>query len=259
MSGDPLRVLVVDDEPLARQALRLLLAGDPELVLVGECSGVEAAGVIERTRPDILFLDVQMPEVDGFDLLEAIGVERAPVVVFVTAYAEHALRAFAVHALDYLLKPIDDARFAQALARAKERARSRRTGGPPEPGLGDFLRARGRYARRFLVRERERTLVVSVDAVDWIGAADYYAELHVGGAVHLLRETMNELEQKLDPERFFRVHRSAIINLERVREIHPLFRGDCDVVLADGTRVRLSRTRRAEFERLVTAPPEPPA
>src|SRR5262249_13794151 len=159
------------------------------------------------------------------------------------------LRAFEVHALDYLLKPVDDARFATALARAKREVLARRGGAAPDARLGEFLRARGRWARRFLVRQRERTLVINTDAIDWLGAADYYAELHVGGATHLLRETMNELEQKLDPERFFRVHRSAIINLERVREIHPLFRGDCDLVLADGTRVRLSRTRRAEFER----------
>jgi two-component system, LytTR family, response regulator len=253
-----LRVLIVDDEPLARAVVRLLLAADPEVEIVGECSGAEGVAAVERTKPDVLFLDVQMPEVDGFDLLEQLGPERAPTTVFVTAYADHALRAFEVHALDYLLKPIDDARFARALARAKEQVRLRGRG-TPDPRVGVLLAERGRYARRFLVKGRDRTLVVDAEDIDWIGAADYYVELHVGDRAHLLRETMNELEGRLDPEKFFRVHRSAIINLERVREIHPLFRGDCDLVLEGGRRVRLSRTRRAEFERLFTTPPGAPS
>jgi two-component system LytT family response regulator len=256
-AGEPLRVLVVDDEPLARQAIRLLLADDPEVTVVGECSGVDGASAVERTRPDVLFLDVHMPEVDGFDLLEQIGIDQAPTVVFVTAYADHALRAFEVHAIDYLLKPVTDERFAGALARAKELARLRRGGEAADPRLGAMMRERTRVTRRILVRDRDRTHVVDVDTIDWIEAADYYAMLHVGDRTHLLRETMNQLEQRLDPERFFRVHRSAIVNLERVREIHPLFRGDRDLVLADGTHVRLSRTRRDDFERLFSAPPRP--
>ncbi len=257
MSGDdtgPLRVLVVDDEPLARQALRLLLLGDADVTVVGECSGTDGAATVERTRPDILFLDIHMPEVDGFDLLEQVGVDRAPVVVFVTAHADHALRAFDVHAVDYLLKPVVDARFAHALARAKDLARLRRKGHAPDPGLGALMREHSRHTRRILVRERDKTHVVDADTIDWIEAADYYALIHAGGRAHLLRETMNQLAERLDPERFFRVHRSAIVNLERVKEIHPLFRGDRDLVLADGTRVRLSRTRRAEFERLFAGP-----
>ena len=252
-----MRVVVVADEPLARDGLRLRLEREPDVRVVGEAGNGDAAlAVVREQLPDVLFLDVRMPGDDGFATLARIAEVHLPRVVFVTAYDAHAVQAFAVHAVDYLLKPIDDARFAAALGRAKEQARQRRASGRPDPRLGEFLRARGRWARRFLVRERDRTLVVNVEDIDWIGAADYYAELHVRGATHLLRETMNELEQKLDPERFFRVHRSAIINLERVREIHPLFRGDCDLVLADGSRVRLSRTRRAEFERLVTAPPD---
>jgi two-component system, LytTR family, response regulator len=253
----PLRVLIVDDEPLARQVLRLLLAGDPEVEVVGECSGADGVATVARTQPDLLFLDVQMPEVDGFELLDQLAPAQAPTTVFVTAYADHALRAFEVHALDYLLKPIDDARFAGALARAKEHVRLRARG-EADPRVSALIRERGRWARRFLVREREKTLVVRVEDIDWIEAADYYALLHLGGASHLLRETMSELEQRLNPEKFFRVHRSAIINLERVREIHPLFRGDCDLVLEGGTRVRLSRTRRAEFERLFTGPSAAP-
>ena len=253
--SDRLRVLVVDDEPLARQAIRLLLAGDPEVEVVGECSGVDGAAAIERTRPDLLFLDVQMPVVDGFDLLEQVGLERAPQVVFVTAWSEHALRAFDVHAVDYLLKPVEDERFATALARAKEQVRLRR-GGAPAPGgggLGALLRERSRQTRRIVVPDRDKSLVLDVDTIDWIEAADYYAQLHVGGRTHLLRETMNELAERLDPERFVRVHRSAIVNLDRVRSITPLERGDRMLELADGSRVRLSRTRREAFEQKLDA------
>ena len=251
---EPLRVLVVDDEPLARQALRLLLADDPEVTVVGECSGQDGASVVERTQPDIMFLDVRMPEVDGFDLLERIGIDRAPTVVFVTAYADHALRAFEVHAVDYLLKPIADARFAAALARAKTEAQRRRSGAGGDARLAALLREHTRTTRRLLIRDRDRTRVVDVETIDWIEAADYYAEIHAGGETHLLRETLNELAERLDPQRFFRVHRSAIVHLDRVREIRPLLHGDRELVLADDTRVRLSRTRRAEFERLFTPP-----
>jgi two-component system LytT family response regulator len=253
-----IRVLIVDDEPLARQVVRLMLAADPEVEVVGECSGRDGVETVARTRPDVLFLDVQMPEVDGFDLLDRLGPAQAPTTVFVTAYGDHAIRAFGFHALDYVLKPVDDARFARALARAKEQVRLRGRG-TPDPRVGALLAERGRYARRFLVKERDRTRVVDAQDIDWIGAADDYVELHVGGQAHLLRESMNELEGRLDPEKFFRAHRSAIVNLERVREIHPLFRGDCDLVLEGGRRVRLTRTRRAEFERLFTAPPGGPS
>ncbi|HTO92340.1 MAG TPA: LytTR family DNA-binding domain-containing protein [Candidatus Sulfotelmatobacter sp.] len=249
--SEPWRVLIVDDEPLARQAIRLLLAGDPEATVVGECAGADGAAEVERTRPDILFLDVQMPEVDGFELLDQIGIDRAPAVVFVTAHSDHALRAFDVHAIDYLLKPISDERFAHALARAKALAMLRRAGQPGSPQLGALLREHSRETRRILVRDRGRTHVIDVDAIDWIGAADYYAEIHAGGETHLLRETLNELAERLDPQRFFRVHRSAIIALDRVREIHALQHGDRELLLADGTRVRLSRARREEFERLL--------
>ena len=241
---------MVDDEPLARRLLRHLIEREPGIVVAGECSGIDAAAEIGRTRPDILFLDVQMPEVDGFAVLARIGAEAAPVVVFVTAYDQYAVRAFEVHAVDYLLKPIDEARFAQALRRARAQARARR-GGAADPRLRALL---ADHARRLLVRGREKTVVVDVEEIDWIEAADYYATLHVGGRSHLLRETLTELARRLDPARFFRVHRSAIVNLERIIEIHPLFRGDSELVLRDGTRVRLSRTRRREFQRRFARP-----
>jgi two-component system LytT family response regulator len=247
VTAAPVRVLIVDDEPLARETLRMMLAGE-DVEVVGECSGVDGAATLERTRPELVFLDVQMPEIDGFDLLEEIGIDRAPVVVFVTAYSQHALRAFEVHAVDYLLKPVDDERFARALAHAREQVLARRGGGPAEPGVGALLRARSRRTRRILVRDRGRTRVIDTDAIDWIEAADYYALLHVGTESHLLRETMNDLEERLDPERFVRAHRSAIVNVERVREVQAVARGDRLLILAGGARVRLSRARREAFE-----------
>jgi two-component system LytT family response regulator len=231
-----MRVLIVDDEPLARQVVRQLVERDPELTVVGECSGVDAADAIQSGKPDILFLDIQMPEVGGFDVLERAGPSSVPAIVFVTAFDQYALRAFEVQALDYLLKPFDDARFFAALLRAKERAR-----------------ARTPYVRRFLVRTRGKVVLVNAEDVDWIEAADYYASLHVAGRSHLLRETMQELEGKLDPSKFVRVHRSAIVNIDRVQELHPLFRGDSALILRDGTQLRLSRSRREEFERRLTA------
>ncbi len=246
-----LRAIIVDDEPLARQVIRLLLARDPNIEVAGECTGVDAPSLVERTSPDIMFLDVQMPEVDGFDVIREIGASAVPAVVFVTAYDEYAIRAFEVHAVDYLLKPFDDERFARALAHAKTAVRANRK--RPDPRVEALAHERVPYVRRFLVRTRERVMVVNADDVDWIEAADYYVALHVGPKTHLLRETMAELEKRLDPERFFRAHRSAIVNVERVREIHPLFRGDCTLLLSDGTRVKLSRTRRAELERLFAA------
>lgn len=246
----PLRALVVDDEPLARDALRLLIGRDRDFTVVGECSGVEAAQLVRETRPHVLFLDIQMPELDGFGVIEAIGLDELPLIVFTTAYDAYALKAFDVHALDYLLKPFDDARFAQTLERVKARLRD----GQPNldtAKIMELLEHRGEpRARRLLVRVREKVVVVDVDDIDWIEAADYYASIHAAGTSYLLRETLGELETRLDPERFFRVHRSAIVNIDRVREIHPFFRGDCTLVLRDGTRVKLSRTRREEFERL---------
>ena len=230
-----MKVVIVDDEPLARDAIRGLVAEDPELTVAGECSGIDAAEMIRREQPDILFLDIQMPEVDGFQVIEQVGLNAVPAVIFVTAYDEHALRAFEVHALDYLVKPFDDRRFFAALLRAKDQARKRET-------------PRERVAR-FLVRNGEKVLFIKTDDIDWIEAADYYVSLHAGGKTHLLRRSMAEIEADLDPDRFVRVHRSAIVNVDRVKEMHPLFRGDSVLILHDGTKLRLSRARRSEFER----------
>jgi two-component system LytT family response regulator len=251
----PIRVAIVDDEPLARAALRLSLETDPEVVVVGDCIGVDAAALIERAGVELVFLDVQMPEVDGFQVLAALRPEALPATVFVTAHDAYAVRAFEVHAIDYLLKPFDDARLFTALARAKERlARHGAAAGAPLVALLEDRAAQHRTAERFLVRERGKVVVVRTQDIDWIEAADYYATLHVGGQTHLMRQTMAELEASLDAHQFVRVHRKAIVNIDRVREVHPLFRGDCALVLADGTRVKLSRTRRSEFERLFGTP-----
>jgi two-component system, LytTR family, response regulator len=250
----PLRALVVDDEPLARESLRLMIGRHDDFKVVGECSGVEAPSLITEIKPDVLFLDIQMPELDGFGVLEAVGVDAVPAVVFVTAYDTYALKAFDVHALDYLLKPFDDSRFSATLQRVKDRLRSKQESSADR--LVAMLEDREktlRYARRFLVRVREKVVVVKTEDIDWIEAADYYASIHTASNSYLLRETMAELERRLDPERFFRVHRSAIVNLDRVREVHPLFRGDCTLVLSNGAQVKLSRTRRDEFERLFAA------
>ncbi|HEX2833620.1 MAG TPA: LytTR family DNA-binding domain-containing protein [Thermoanaerobaculia bacterium] len=247
-----MKIVIVDDEPLARKAVRVLAERDPEITVAAECSGNEAAELIAKTQPDILFLDIQMPEVDGFALLDEIGPAAVPAIVFVTAYDQYALRAFDVHALDYLLKPFDDARFHAALERAKKQVRSGRI----DERLHRLLESREPAAtltRRFLVRQREKVLFVKVEDIDWIEAADYYVSLHTDGKSHLIRETMAEVEKQLDPERFVRVHRSAIVNIDRVKEMHPMFRGDCMLILQDGTQLRLSRGRRDEFERRMRA------
>jgi len=227
-----IRVLIVDDEPLARDSARFVLESDPDVTVVGACTGVDAAALVRELRPDLLLLDVKMPEVDGFGVVEAIGPAALPAVIFVTAYDKHAVRAFEIDAIDYVLKPFEDRRLLAAVDRAKHRTRT--------------------HVQRFFVREREKTIVVDAATVDCLEAADDYVELHVGKTVHMMRERLSELEARLDPEIFVRIHRSTIINLTRVRELQPLIRGDALVVLADGTAFRCSRSRRAELERRLT-------
>lgn len=246
----PMKVLVVDDEPLARENLRVLLAADGEVEVVGECTGTEAVAMIARCRPDILFLDVQMPGMDGFALLELLGPDAVPAVVFVTAFDRYAVRAFDVHALDYLLKPFTDARFEAAMARAKARVVAHRRAGVADAGLHALLQAKPwqRPRQRFLIPGQDKSVVIAADEIDCVRAADYYVVLQCSGVNHILRESMDAMERQLDPEQFMRVHRGAIVNLARVREVHPLFRGGCELTLVDGTVVKLSRDRRADFE-----------
>jgi two-component system LytT family response regulator len=239
-----MKVIIVDDEPIAREGLRALLSGDREIEVIAECGdGGSAVDAIRKLRPDIVFLDVQMPDVDGFDVLRALSGEPLPVVVFVTAYDKYAVRAFDVHAVDYLLKPFHDERFAEALARAKASSRGRQSDAMAER-IARLLDERTPRLTRLLVKTGGRVLFIRVDEIDWIEAADYYVKLHVAGKVHMLRESMSALETRLDPAMFFRVHRSAIVNLERVRELQPFSRREHVLVLRDGTRLRLTRSRR---------------
>lgn len=233
----PLRALIVDDEAPARAGLKALLGREPGIEIVGECDGGSAAvRAVHTLRPDLLFLDIQMPECDGFDVLELLGGAAPAAIVFVTAYDQHALRAFDVGALDYLLKPFSDARFSTALARA--RARLRRPRLPHDA------------PHRLVLKSAGQVLFLPIADIDWIGAADYYASLHVGARIHLLRRGLAELERDLDPAVFCRIHRSTIINLARLRAIELGADGEYEAVLADGTRLRVSRTyRKALMER----------
>jgi two-component system LytT family response regulator len=244
-SLSPIRALIVDDEPLARSNVSALLQLDPEVEIAGECSsGAEAVTEIRRTRPDLLFLDVQMPECDGFDVLELLGADLPPAIVFVTAYDQYAIKAFEAGALDYLLKPFDDARFRRALNRARERIRSGK-GSPPRRD-------------RLAIKSAGQVAFVKIDEIDWIEAADYYACLHVGTKIHLLRRSLAELDEELDPRRFCRIHRSTIVNLDRVRGLAANEGGEYDVLLENRTKLRLSRGyRRRLQERLGLAGTKP--
>jgi two-component system LytT family response regulator len=271
MSGaPPVRTLVVDDEPLARAGIRGLLADDAEIAVVGECAnGREAVAALRATTPDLVLLDVQMPELDGFGVVREVG-PAMPVVVFVTAFDQYALQAFDARALDYLLKPFSDERFRQALDRAKEEVRRRRLGalstqlaallglaGAPTPAAPAAAPAGPPLApeapTRLEVRLGGRRMFVAVADIDWIEASDYYVRLHAGGRSHLLRETLQELEARLDPRRFVRVHRSAMVAVDRVAELRSDAGGRTVLVLRDGTRIPVSRSRGEQVERALRA------
>ncbi len=225
----PIRALVVDDEPLARRNLTVLLRRDPDIASVAECgSGLEAIEAIRRSRPDLVFLDVQMPECGGFDVLEMLGGDLPRAVIFVTAYDEYALRAFEAGALDYLLKPFVDARFHRALNRAKDK-------------IAHYTPVQPQAAKRLVVKDRGRVLFLSVVDIDWIEAAGYYACVHVGADTHIMRRTLSDLERDLGDERFIRIHRSIIVNLEGVRGLELQNTGEYAVILKSQVRLRLSR------------------
>jgi len=245
------RVVVADDEPLARERLRMLLSSEPWLELVAECqNGIEAIDAIQGLAPDLVFLDVQMPGATGFEVIEAVGAENMPPVVFVTAYDQYALKAFDVRALDYLLKPFDRERFQQALSRARQRVGN---SGPGELerrllALMQDLKQTPHRVDRFVVKSGGRVYFVRAEEIDWIESAGNYVKLHVGAETHLLRETMTAIEAQLDPEAFFRIHRCHIVNIERVRELQPSFNGEYVVFLKNGARLTLSRGYRDKFQ-----------
>lgn len=245
-----LRILIVDDESVARRRIRRLLASERDVTVIGECEdGESAVAAIEANRPDLVFLDVQMPERDGFEVLQAIPEAELPAILFVTAYDRYALRAFDVHAIDFLLKPFTGERFRVALARARERL-ERRDRDAGLAALAASLRERPRYLSRVPVRTSSRIVLVDLATVDWLEAADNYVRLHVQKREYLLRETLASLESQLDPDRFARIHRSAIVQIDRIVELHPATHGDFDVLLRDGTRLTLSRTWRERLRGL---------
>jgi two-component system, LytTR family, response regulator len=249
-----IRAVIVDDEPLARQRIRNLLAEVEDVEVVAECAnGREAIQAIEESPPDLLFLDIQMPELDGFDVLQAIGVGHAPVVIFVTAYDQFALRAFEAHALDYLLKPFDDERFEAALERARERIRQQQ-GGDLDRRLRAFLeevRGDRGYLQRLVVPSGHRSVFIRTEEIDWIEAERNYIRLHVGGRAYLLRENMSRIESALDPAKFCRIHRSTIVNIDRIQAVESLFRGEYLVVLHDGTKLTSGRSYRPNLHNLM--------
>lgn len=246
-----LRALIVDDEPLARRRLIRLLKDEPEIEIVGECDdGPSAVNAAKRLAPDVMFLDVQMPGMDGFDVIETLGPTRCPAVVFVTAYDEYALKAFDVHAVDYLLKPFDRKRLRQALTRARALALnegdfSRRVAA----AIGD-IRA-SRPEQRFAVRSRGRIYFVRAEEIDWIEAAGHYLTLHVGRDEHMIRDTISNMTSRLEPDCFARVHRSIIVNVDRIKELLPSFHGEYSIVLRDGTRLQSSRNHSERLHALI--------
>jgi two-component system, LytTR family, response regulator len=242
-----LRTAIADDEPLARERLRFLLATDPEVEVVADCcNGSEVITTLEASQLDLLFLDIQMPGKNGFEVIEEIGLANMPITVFVTAHNEFAVEAFKVSALDYLVKPVERKRLGEALVRAKERTRLQEAFATREQ-ISALLKAmqtsaaRDRYPQRFLVKNGNAESMVCVKDIEWIEAADYYVCLHAGGKQHLLRESIRALESKLDPNKFVRLHRSAIVNVEFVREIHRDGRSEGWVLLSSGMRVRLNK------------------
>ncbi len=265
--GRRLRALIVDDERLARERLRELLVGDADVAIIGECgNGDDAVTAIERDHPDLVLLDIQMPELDGFGVVRAVGVEHMPAVVFVTAHDEHAVAAFEVHAVDYVLKPVDPERLAEAVRRAKRRIAS-----APGGGVGardDDRDLRERLAAlvaevsaavapgpaptgRLAIKGEGRVVFVRIADVDWVEAMDNYVRLHVGRDVHMMRETLSNLEARLAGTTFLRIHRSSIVNIDRIREVQPWFAGDYVVILNDGTKLTTGRRYRAAVQGLL--------
>ncbi len=253
----PLTALIVDDEPLAREGLRMLLAQDPEVAAIREAKdGREAVEAILSARPDLVFLDVQMPEMDGFAVVAEVGAERMPAVVFVTAHDRYAIQAFEINAIDYLLKPVTEERFRQALVRAKARLNSRPADDANRQILSllETIASPLRYLKRLAVRSAGKTVFVDVEDVDWIEAAENYVQLHAGRAGHLIHVTMNTLEKSLDPEVFVRIHRSVIVNVKRIKELQPALHGEYVITLGNGVRLQSGRLYNAKLRALAENP-----
>jgi len=249
-----IRAVIVDDEAVARRRIRRLLAGEKDIEVIGECSnGLQAVSLIETERPDLLFLDVEMPEMNGFELLMQLDRSVLPVIIFATAFDKYAVRAFESHALDYLLKPIDSGRLQSALDRARShlhREKSADANREILAMLSELQKQKGRL-ERIMVKKPGRAFFVRLASVDRFEAADNYIRVHAGPDTHLIRETMSALEARLDPNKFVRVHRSTIVNVDRIKEIHSLFQGRQVIVLHNGDKVTLGRNYRARLDRLL--------
>lgn len=253
----PLTTLIVDDEPLAREGLRMLLSEDSEVSAIHEAKdGREAVEVIRNVRPDLVLLDVQMPEMDGFSVVKEIGAERMPAVVFVTAHDQYAIQAFEINAIDYLLKPVTEERFTQALGRVKARLSLK----PADEAsrhiisLLETIASPRQYLKRLAVRSAGKTVFVEVEDVDWIEAAENYVQLHAGRAGHLLHVAMNTLEKSLDPEMFQRIHRSVIVNVRRIKELQPALHGEYAITLQNGIRLQSGRMYNEKLKALAANP-----
>ena len=249
-----IRALIVDDEPLARARIRRFLAGEKDVEIVGESGdGGAAVADVKRLKPDLMFLDIQMPEAAGFQVVEELAGEQMPVVIFVTAYDRYAIQAFDVHAIDYLLKPYTRDRFSRAVDRARKQLSNASRSDFDQRLMSLLEHAAGgetRHLQRLMIKSSGRIYFIKADEVDWIGAEGNYVNLHVGRETHLLRETMSHLATKLDPEKFVRIHRSTIVNVDRVKELQPLFSGDYVAILHDGTQLNLSRAYREKSLKL---------
>ena len=262
MPSRKIRTLIVDDEPLARERVRSMMSADGDLEVIGEArDGAEAVDAILSQAPDLVFLDVQMPKLDGFEVINSVGADRMPAVVFVTAFDQHALRAFEVQAMDYLLKPFDQDRFHGALRRVRHQMDAAENGELGKrllalvrdlksdlPGEGVVAAPLDRKSDRMVVKSGGRLFFLRADEIDWVEAAGNYVRLHVGAESHLLRETMNAIEARLHPDTFFRIHRSRIVNIERIKELQPWFNGEYVVILRNGTKLTLSRGYREKLQ-----------
>jgi two-component system LytT family response regulator len=252
-STKKIRILIVDDELLARQRIRRRLVRHPDVEVIGECAGGrEAIAAIRGQQPALVFLDIQMPEIDGFAVIEAIGAGRMPLIIFVTAYDKYAMQAFKVHAFDYLLKPFDRRQFDEALQRARVLLFNERSDVSERMlALLEELRAQQSHLERMLIKAGGRTFFLKTEEIDWIEAEGKYIRLHVGKESYLERQALSSIEAQLDPKRFLRIHRSTIVNLDRVRELQPWFHNDYRVILRDGTELMLSRSCRKRLGELL--------
>ncbi len=252
-----LRTVIADDELLARKFIRRMLKQDPEVEIVAECgNGAEAVAVIRKEKPDLVFLDVQMPEMNGFAVLDVVKLDHLPEIIFTTAYESYAIRAFELHALDYLLKPFDQVRFKAALKYAKERFQSHRDE-EKQLQIGTLLesiRAQQQYLDRVVIRADGRITFLQTREIDWLEADDKYVHLHTGKGTRMVRQTLSAMEEQLDPGKFVRVHRSTMVNTDRIKELQPLFNGEHSLILEDGTRLTVSRKYKDKLFELLGAP-----